>query len=140
MYQTRKHVDIPDLAFPTYESCEIHSMSMEFFAHPWMEFFFKEDEDKYLYTHIREAFTFLPYGCLVDHFQHEVYRHPEYSCEERKQLWRDLEKQYKEEETLEFLHLVQESELSFDDITELIRGNMLFGKDKAKEKKGDQNV
>ena len=95
MYQTRKHVDTPDLAFPTYESCEIHSMSMEFFAHPWMEYFFKEDKDKYLYTHIREAFTFLPYGCLVDHFQHEVYRHPEYSCEERKQLWRSLEKQYK---------------------------------------------
>lgn len=36
--------------------------------------------------------------------------------------------------------MVQESELSFDDITELIRGNQLFGKNKAKEKKGDQNV
>jgi len=60
--------------------------------------------------------------------------------QELKERIRDLEKQYKEEETLEFLHLVQESELSFDDITELIRGNMLFGKDKAKEKKGDQNV
>ena len=60
--------------------------------------------------------------------------------QELKERIKDLEKQYKEEETLEFLHMVQESELSFDDISELIRGNQLFGKNKAKEKKGDQNV
>ena len=35
-YMTSFENDIPDLAFPTMESCEIHSMSMEFFAHPWM--------------------------------------------------------------------------------------------------------
>ncbi|MBO7676080.1 MAG: M3 family oligoendopeptidase, partial [Erysipelotrichaceae bacterium] len=31
---TFKNVDIPDLCFPTMESAEIDSMSMEFFAHP----------------------------------------------------------------------------------------------------------
>lgn len=94
-YLTLKTVDIPDVAFPTYESCEIHSMSMEFFAHPWMELFFGEDKDKYIYYHITSALTFLPYGVLVDHFQHEVYDHPEMSKEQRKATWRKLEKMYK---------------------------------------------
>ena len=93
-YLTMKEVDIPDICFPTLESCEIHSMSMEFFAHPWLNLFFGEDTKKYYYYHIASTLTFLPYGVLVDHFQHEVYNHPEMSKEERKATWRKLEKQY----------------------------------------------
>ncbi len=37
---------------------------------------------------------FLPYGVLVDHFQHEVYENPEMTPEERKATWRKLEKMY----------------------------------------------
>ncbi len=94
-YCTFKNVDIPDLCFPTMESAEIDSMSMEFFAHPYSEYFFKEEAEKYHYFHIVSALVFLPYGCLVDHFQHEVYNHPEMSPEQRKQTWRRLEKIYK---------------------------------------------
>lgn len=94
-YLTSFENDIPDLSFPTMESCEIHSMSMEFFAHPWMELFFKEDTDKYYYSHIASTLTFLPYGVLVDHFQHEVYNHPEMSKEERKATFARLEQMYK---------------------------------------------
>ena len=94
-YCTFKNVNIPDLCFPTMESAEIHSMSMEFFAHPWSELFFKQDTDKYHYLHIADALIFLPYGCLVDHFQHEIYNHPDMSPEQRKQTWRRLEKIYK---------------------------------------------
>lgn len=79
---------------PTLESCEIHSLSMEFFAWPWMKDFFEEDVDKYYYEHLSSSFTFLPYGVLVDHFQHEVYAHPQASKEERKKMWRELEKKY----------------------------------------------
>ena len=32
------------------KACEMHSMSMEFLTHPWMEHFFKEDTSKYLYS------------------------------------------------------------------------------------------
>lgn len=92
-----KSVNIPDICFPTYESCEIHSMSMEFFAHPWIHYFFKEDSDKYKFYHIASALTFVPYGCLVDHFQHEIYEKPEMSKEERKATFRRLEKMYKPE-------------------------------------------
>ena len=94
-YCTFKNVTIPDLSFPTMESAEIDSMSMEFFAHPWSHLFFKEEAEKYHYFHISDALKFLPYGCLVDHFQHEVYNHPEMTPAERKACFRELEKIYK---------------------------------------------
>ncbi|MFD2729457.1 M3 family oligoendopeptidase [Enterococcus camelliae] len=84
----------PEIVFPNYESCEIHSMSMEFIAWPWMEGFFKEDTDKYKFAHLASALQFLPYGVLVDHFQQEVYSHPEWTATDRKNCWRNLEKQY----------------------------------------------
>ena len=92
-YQSR-WIKVPELGSPTMESCEIHSMSMEFFTHPWMELFFKDKADKYRFSHVAGTITFLPYGVLVDHFQHEVYLHPEMTPEQRKQTWRELEKQY----------------------------------------------
>ncbi len=95
VYLAMQTLDIPDISFPTYESCEIHSMSMEFFAHPWMELFFGEDAEKYKFYHVASALTFVPYGCLVDHFQHEVYAHPKMSKAERKETFRRLEKIYK---------------------------------------------
>lgn len=84
----------PELTFPTYESCEIHSMSMEFITWPWSHEFFKEDTNKYHFLHLSSAVKFLPYGVLVDHFQHEVYNNPTLSPKERKEIWRKLEKMY----------------------------------------------
>lgn len=83
-----------DTAWPSLEGCEVHSMSMEFFAEPWAEGFFGEDARKFRYTHLAGALTFIPYGTMVDHFQHEVYDHPEYTPEQRHQIWRDLLKVY----------------------------------------------
>jgi len=93
-YYMSKDIPVSICQSPTMESCEIHSMSMEFFAYPWMNDFFKEDTEKYYYTHLGGTVQFLPYGVLVDHFQHEVYNHPEMSPEERKATWRSLEKMY----------------------------------------------
>lgn len=95
-YQIYESRDIypSDCVWPTYESCEIHSMSMEFFTHPWMQSFFEEDVNRYYYSHMAGSLKFLPYGVLVDHFQHEVYAHPEMSHKERMDTWRRLEKEY----------------------------------------------
>ncbi len=49
---------------------------------------------KYHYLHLSSAVKFLPYGVLVDHFQHEVYNHPEMTPQKRKEVWRELEKMY----------------------------------------------
>ena len=78
-----------------HETAEIHSMSMEFFTWPWMEGFFKEDTQKYYYTHLADALTFLPYGVMVDEFQHLIYEKPEMTPEQRNKLWLSLEKKYR---------------------------------------------
>ncbi|RDY24488.1 M3 family oligoendopeptidase [Romboutsia maritimum] len=88
------YIEMPEINFPTYESCEIHSMSMEFITWPWMDLFFKEDTEKYKYTHMSSAIKFIPYGIVVDEFQHYIYENPNMSKEERKQIWRKLEKVY----------------------------------------------
>lgn len=93
VYQSR-WIDTLECIFPTYESAEIHSMSMEFFTWPWMEQFFKEKTGKYKFSHLASSLQFLPYGVLVDHFQHEIYENPSMSPEERKAVWRKLEKMY----------------------------------------------
>jgi M3 family oligoendopeptidase len=93
VYSSRSY-EIPEYYWPTYEACEIHSMSMEFFTWPWMELFFKEDTDKYKFSHLSDALLFLPYGVSVDEFQHWVYENPEATPEERKQRFREIEKKY----------------------------------------------
>lgn len=93
VYMSR-YIDVVDLNFPTFESCEIHSMSMEFITWPWMELFFKEDTEKYKFTHLSSAIKFIPYGIVVDEFQHKIYENPSMSIEERKNIWRNIEKKY----------------------------------------------
>lgn len=88
------YINVLECNFPTYESCEIHSMSMEFFAWPWMNLFFKEDTEKYKYLHLGSALKFIPYGIIVDEFQHFVYKNPNATPKERKEYWRSLEKKY----------------------------------------------
>lgn len=84
----------PEVIWPTYETCEIHSMSMEFITWPWMERFFNEQVDKYKFAHLAGALLFLPYGVLVDHFQHEIYEKPDMTPAERKATWKRLEELY----------------------------------------------
>ncbi len=85
---------IPEYRWPTMEAAEIHSMSMEFLAWPWIDQFFLEDTAKYKFSHLAGSISFLPYGVLVDEFQHGIYENPELTPNERKALWRKLEKKY----------------------------------------------
>jgi M3 family oligoendopeptidase len=93
VYSSRSF-EIPEYYWPTYEACEIHSMSMEFFTWPWMELFFKEEADKYRFAHLSDALLFLPYGVSVDEFQHWVYENPSATPKERNLKWREIEKKY----------------------------------------------
>ena len=76
--------------WPSLEACEVHSMSMEFFAWPWAEGFFGPDTRKFLYSHLAGALTFIPYGTMVDHFQHIVYEKPDMTPAERNAAWKEL--------------------------------------------------
>ena len=77
------------------ETAETHSMSMEFFAWKYIEKFFGENAARYRYMHALDAFSFLPYGTMVDAFQHTVYAHPEMTPAQRCQAWKELEKQFR---------------------------------------------
>ena len=93
VYQSRGY-EVPEYLWPTYEACEIHSMSMEFLTWPWMNLFFEEDTEKYKFNHLSEALLFIPYGVTVDEFQHWVYENPEVSPQERREKWLEIEKKY----------------------------------------------
>ena len=104
-YQSRVF-EVPEYSTPTLEAAEIHSMSMEFITWPWMNLFFEEDTDKFLFSHLNRALMFIPYGVTVDEFQHFVYSNPDATPAERKLKWRELEKKYmphKDYEGNEFL-------------------------------------
>jgi M3 family oligoendopeptidase len=79
----------------TYETAEVHSMSMEFFTWPWMEGFFGEQTGKYRYAHLAGTLTFLPYGTMVDEFQHHIYANPGWTPAQRNECWLELEAKYR---------------------------------------------
>jgi M3 family oligoendopeptidase len=89
-----RNIEYPELIFPTYEACEIHSMSMEFITWPWMNLFFEENEMKYKFSHLSDALLFIPYGVTVDEFQHRVYENPNMTPAERRAIWREIERKY----------------------------------------------
>ncbi|GEN29995.1 M3 family oligoendopeptidase [Cerasibacillus quisquiliarum] len=93
-FYSSRDLGVPEYLMPTSESAEIHSMSMEFFTWPWMELFFKEDTEKYKFSHLVSGLTFLPYGVAVDEFQHLVYENPDWTPAERNAAWRKLEDKY----------------------------------------------
>ncbi len=92
-WYNRKRVPISTI-WPTLEACEVHSMSMEFFAWNWSEEFFGKDAEKFKYAHLSDALTFIPYGTLVDHFQHIVYEDSEMTPDERHEVWQSLQEIY----------------------------------------------
>ena len=77
------------------ETAEIHSMSMEFFTQGWMEMFFGDRAEDYIEMHLEDSAAFIPYGCMVDEFQHIVYENPDMTPAERHAAWLKLEKEYR---------------------------------------------
>lgn len=88
------HFELGEYYFPTSESAEIHSMSMEFFAWKWVDKFFLQDTDKYKLGHLMKSFLFLPYGVTVDEFQHRVYAEPNITPEHRRAIWNEVQAKY----------------------------------------------
>ena len=88
-------VEIIEYRECTYDVAEIHSMSMEFFTGNWMRLFFAEETEKFLNMQLASALMFLPYGCMVDEFQHIVYENPGLTPAGRKAEWKRLESEYK---------------------------------------------
>lgn len=91
---TNRYRVISEYIWGGYDVAEIHSMSMEFFTYPWMPLFFKDKEKAYRFEHVIDNLKFIPYGLLVDDFQHHVFHNPNMTPSEINATWRRLEKEY----------------------------------------------
>lgn len=85
----KEHADV------TMETAEIHSMSMEFFTNPWMKNFFGDRSEDFLKMQLEDAIIFIPYGTMVDEFQHIIYENPDMTPKQRHETWRRLEDEYR---------------------------------------------
>jgi len=90
------------------ETAETHSMSMEFFAWPYMDKFFGNEANKYCYAHALEAFSFIPYGAMVDYFQHIVYENPDMTPAQRNEAWKELESKFRPHIKMEGIPFIED--------------------------------
>lgn len=90
-----RNEEIREFTDITMETAEIHSMSMEYFTYDWMGNFFGDRKEDYYKMHLASSAIFVPYGTMVDEFQHHVYENPDMTPAERKALWLKLEAEYR---------------------------------------------
>jgi len=83
-----------ELSVGSMETAECHSMSMEFFCEKYMDKFFDKPED-YCKSHLLGSLCFIPYGVIVDEFQHIVYENPDMTPAERNAAYKKLEEKYR---------------------------------------------
>ncbi len=76
------------------ETAEVHSMSMEFLAYPWIDLFFGDKTEEYKFNHIGGAVTFIPYGTIVDYFQQTCYDNPDMTPAERIAFYNKIEREF----------------------------------------------
>ena len=76
------------------ETAEVHSMSMEFLAYPWIDLFFGDKTPEYKFKHIGGAVSFLPYGTIVDYFQQTCYDNPDMTPEQRNAFYNKIEHEF----------------------------------------------
>lgn len=94
-YMTAKNRFTMELSVGGMETAETHSMSMEFFTWKYMDRFFGDKASKYKFMHAFDALSFIPYGTIVDYFQHIVYANPEMTPAQRNEVWNRLESQFR---------------------------------------------
>ena len=93
-YLAMRSIPIDMLQGSTAEINEVHSMSMEHFAYPWMPLFFEDASEKYITAHLIGALSVIPYMACVDEYQHRVYEKPDMTAKERRGAWREIERVY----------------------------------------------
>lgn len=85
----------PAYESPTMEACECHSMSMEFLTQDFHKNFFGDATAKYELQHCEDSLDFIPYGCMIDEFQHRMYENENLTPDERNAVWEELEHKYR---------------------------------------------
>lgn len=94
LFVSSKHQSILQRCSSTSDINEIHSMTMEHFAYPYMDKFFGDEAAEYRKNHLADALCTIPYLVAVDEFQHRVYEKPGMTAEERYAAWHKIETIY----------------------------------------------
>lgn len=82
-----------DLRHPTMEACEIHSMTLELLALPYLRPFFGQQLEHFRVEHLRSTLDVVPYMAAIDEFQHRVYEQ-DLDAEGRAAAWRDAAQRF----------------------------------------------
>ena len=86
------------LKYPTFDIAEIFSHAMELITIPYLDnIFTKTDHKKYKLLIINEIITTLPYICLIDEFQEQIYSKTNLEKQDIKTTWLNLVKKYNQE-------------------------------------------
>lgn len=86
------------LKYPTFDIAEIFSHAMELITIPYLDnIFTKTDHKKYKLLIINEIITKLPYICLIDEFQEQIYSKTNLEKQDIKTTWLNLVKKYNQE-------------------------------------------
>jgi len=93
-YYASRRLPLMEQTGSTSEINEIHSMTMELFAYPYMARFFGDKADKYRYAHFTETIKVIPYLVAVDEFQHKVFENPGSGPADWRRFWRETEQKY----------------------------------------------
>ena len=83
------------LKYPTFDIAEIFSHAMELITIPYLDnIFTSTDHEKYKLLIINDIITTLPYICLIDEFQEQIYSNTNLEKEDIKTTWLNLVKKY----------------------------------------------
>lgn len=92
----KANIEIADYRETPSETSELASMSMELLCMDSWDVFYKDEADlkRAKKEHLEGIIEFLPWGVLVDKFQHWMYSHPEHSAEERNKKFGEMAKEF----------------------------------------------
>lgn len=82
-YKAMENHKLSEYICGTNDIVEVPSMTMEYFAYPYLKEFFGEDAEKYKYGHMIEAFARVCFFCMTNLFENYIYLNPDISMKER---------------------------------------------------------
>lgn len=84
------------LKYPTFDIAEMFSYAMELICMNYSDSLFSaEDYKKYCFMKIYNLVSMIPYICLVDEFQEQIYSNKNLKKEDLRITWLELSKKYK---------------------------------------------
>ncbi|CAM3945984.1 M3 family oligoendopeptidase [Alkalicoccus chagannorensis] len=88
-----KSLEIPEYKDVPMEAAELASMSMELLTMDYWHYYYPDNKElrQAKLHHLKDIIHFLPFGIVVDQFQHWMYENPEHTEQERAEKFQELE-------------------------------------------------